>query len=681
VAAHARRYHRSVRVKCFSVRRWRNLVDLHVDVPAEARFVCLVGENGTGKSSVLELIAWAAHYLGLAPQLPLRRSVPQPIPGLDFGVEVTLITDLAAELKPLIVERSGWPPEVVEPWNGDITLAVRSWAGETVPPVPPGTGYSGGPDGGQYIAVVAEGCSPDMAAAVGSNVVQLIRELPDLLHLYIDAERVFPPAEVQDQEILALARQDTTLPEWLKNQAAQITQNLYLEWMRSMLGQQQRRQTDYFQDALRAGQEGLPLAPPPDPLVNYRRGLAQVLPHLKFVRLDQDRRRLIFDSAGEELPYEDLSGGERELAFLVGQIDRFGVRDGLFLLDEPELHLNAELLRGWVDYLRSTVGNGQAWVATHSLEAAEIAGPAATVVLERDDDRRVRRAAPLAARPALTTLAAAVGTPAFSIARSRFVLIEGTRERRERERFAIALDTSVADRFIEADGCEEVIQKMRLLRNLASEEEQLRVAAVVDRDFRTDEQRARLLSNDDVYVMGLHEIENFFLQPALIQHLLREVGRSADEALALLQAGSDDHAGTWSFEKAKTELEWREDARGPTAVARTMTWSVAQGDTNEAARRIAETIPGVEGSEKARRRIEIRRRLDEYGDVRAELDRLARMCFGKETLASVSRQLGFRDASAVEARAAVLWRDGTIPRPAEATDIRGYLDSVPVLGS
>ena len=365
---------------------------------------------------------------------------------------------------------------------------------------------------------------------------------------------------------------------------------------------------------------------------------------------------------GQRTAYEALSGGERELAFLLGQIDRFGVRDGLVLLDEPELHLNAELLRGWLDYLRSTVRNGQAWVATHSLEAAEIAGPVATLVVERDDDRVVRRAAPLANRPALSTLAAAVGTPAFSVARSRFVLIEGKRERRERERFATLLDASVADRYIEADGCEEVLAKVAALRSLASSEEQLRVGGVVDRDFRTDAQREELKSSHGVHVMSIHEVENLFLQPALLRHLLADMGRDADDVLRILQEAADPDAGRWAFEKTKSEDNWQEAGRAPRVVAAGITWSEATKNVDDAARRIATAIPDIEGAEVARRRLAVRNRFQEYETLRSDEDRLSQWCFGKEALPRVSAELGFKDSSAIESRAAVLWRLGEVPQ-------------------
>ena len=50
-----------VQVIRVTIKAWRDLrdVELHVGV-------CLVGENGTGKSGVLELLSAAAHQLGIA---------------------------------------------------------------------------------------------------------------------------------------------------------------------------------------------------------------------------------------------------------------------------------------------------------------------------------------------------------------------------------------------------------------------------------------------------------------------------------------------------------------------------------------------------------------------------------------------------------------------------------------
>ncbi|MFN8133113.1 MAG: AAA family ATPase [Solirubrobacteraceae bacterium] len=669
-----------MRVESIKVQGWRNLADVSVDVPADARFVCLVGENGTGKSSILELLTWVAHHLGLSPAAQTRRPAPQiPLSGGSHNIEVTVGVDLDQQLLDALVVQHGLEHGLVGSWGGRLMFWSRGWAGANPPSdLPPGTSVSTNPFGGQAIVVTAGGYEPE-SIRLGGAVVQSLRQTPALLHLYIDADRVFPNSEVQDHEVLAFSRQDFSLPDWLKNQAAQLTQNLYLEWMRSMLGGQQRLQAEYYQQALAAQKSGEAAPPPHDPLEGYRDGLQQVLPHLRLVRLDHETRRLIFDSAGAEVPYEELSGGERELAFLVGQLDRFGMRDGLFLLDEPELHLNPELLRGWLDYLRSTVDEGQAWVATHSLEAAEVAGPMATLVIERDDDRLVRSVSPLADRPALSTLAAAVGTPAFSVGRSRFVLIEGTRERRERERFATVLESATADRFIEAGGCEEVLHRVDALRSLASQEEQLRIAGIIDRDFRTDEQRRSVLQEYGVHVLSVCEIENLFLQPELVRRLLVDSNRNDEDALLILQRCADPDAGRWAYEKARVEEGWSEDSKPGVREAGQLGWQLISPDPDQAAKRIAEQLITLSEADQARRRIAIAAKMNQWATMRADANRLSTECFGKQVLHRLAGQLGFSDATELESRAAVLWRSGAVPRPDAAREIREYLDAVPVL--
>ena len=55
-----------VQVIRVTIKAWRDLRDVELHVGAETPLVCLVGENGTGKSGVLELLSAAAHQLGIA---------------------------------------------------------------------------------------------------------------------------------------------------------------------------------------------------------------------------------------------------------------------------------------------------------------------------------------------------------------------------------------------------------------------------------------------------------------------------------------------------------------------------------------------------------------------------------------------------------------------------------------
>ena len=208
-----------------------------------------------------------------------------------------------------------------------------------------------------------------------------------------------------------------------------------------------------------------------DPFLNYRDRLRKVLPHLQFLGIQSSgpERTVRFDSAGLELNFSQLSGGEREIAFLTGQIDRFRLQHGLMLVDEPELHLNPDLLRIWLAFLRDTILDGQVWFATHSLEAVEIAGPDSTFVFERDQGTRlVSNPRILSGRPVLSALSAAIGSPAFSLSKLHFVFIEGDRQSRERERFYSVCGLPERNRFLEAGGCEEVVRRFGMVRELAA---------------------------------------------------------------------------------------------------------------------------------------------------------------------------------------------------------------------
>ena len=205
-----------------------------------------------------------------------------------------------------------------------------------------------------------------------------------------------------------------------------MTTMLYDEWLKYFLAQENQAGTRLIKEIRRARQGSGPEPIFVDHFAGYKESLHKVLPHVVFTGVDPKTRTLLFDTAGLELSFNQLSGGEREIAFLIGQIDRFGLRKGLFLLDEPELHLNADLIRSWVGYLTGTVETGQIWLATHSLEAVEAAGQQATFVLERNETtRKVESLARLDTRPVLSALSRAVGTPAFSISQLLFIFVEG----------------------------------------------------------------------------------------------------------------------------------------------------------------------------------------------------------------------------------------------------------------
>jgi hypothetical protein len=458
-----------------------------------------------------------------------------------------------------------------------------------------------------------------------------------------------------------------------------MTSNLYAQWVRAMLGEQQRLAVEFLQAAQAERAAGRTVVPPEDTLARYREALSSILPHLQFVELDMQRRELVYDSAGHRVGYHELSTGEKELAFLVGQVERFGVRDGIFLLDEPELHLNAELLRRWTEYLRGTVRHGQVWLATHSLEVAEVAGAAATIVLERGADRSVRRAVPIGERPVLATLCRAVGTPAFSLLDRRFVFVEGRVELGESERVRRLLDTGTSVHFLESGSCGEVLSRLRGVSGVASAAEQLRVGAIIDRDHRSERQAAAVEA-EGVFVLPVHELENAFLQPAMLTAILAQAGRDREGVTELLRRATDPIAGVWILQRAAMRHEWEDVPAALRRAAMPFSRDDVLGDRDAFLEAVLQSQP-LDEADTARRHRHLVEAASAYEAARENIDELWRVCSGKEAIRNVARDLGFRGLAALEARAFAAWDAGEVPRPDFVPAARRYIDELALAGA
>lgn len=126
-------------------------------------------------------------------------------------------------------------------------------------------------------------------------------------------------------------QQDWDSPEFTRQWAYRPTRTLYEELMKYFLGVEERCATEYV-TAIRRARDAGTLEPVfVDPFDGYKATLLEVLPHLRFVGVESSgqRRTPLFDSAGVELAFSRLSGGEREIAFLIGQIERFRLQRGL----------------------------------------------------------------------------------------------------------------------------------------------------------------------------------------------------------------------------------------------------------------------------------------------------------------------------------------------------------------
>jgi len=330
-------------------------------------------------------------------------------------------------------------------------------------------------------------------------------------------------------------------------------------------------------------------------------------------------------------------------------------------------------VRTWVAYLRDTVQDGQVWIATHSLEAVEVAGHDATFVLEREGDTRVvARADPLSERPVISVLSSTLGSPAFSISRLRFIYMEGERQTRERERFHIIVGDASTNRFMEAGNGREVLRKVEVLRELAAETgEPLRIGGVLDRDFRTDDEVASLEADRGVHVLGVHEVENLLLQPEALRVLVQRSGGDPESVLELIRRASDRFAGLWILQRGAHIAEIRDLQSAIRQAAGNMDWDTFEPDPDGAVQRLADSHDFA-GEDEAPFRDALRGAATEYSKSRESPD-LWKSCLGKQVLAVIPGSVGLTNQVTLERTVTQLWVTGEIAPSNEADALSQYV--------
>ncbi len=517
-----------MRIRRIKINRWRHFENIDLLLDDDASLVCIVGANGTGKSHILELIAASAHELGLSPGVETARGSVYSDPH-----DVEIVFYLAPSVSPVVdqfvndLRFAGW----------DRTLQIKSTLSQE------------GDNNKRQIT--AGGVVESEAANAAALVIAAMRSMEAVHFLSLDADRSYPKRQLNAHQVAEAYDIDWTIAEYTKGRSFRSSATLYDEWLKYFLAKENQAGAKLMKENRRSAKAGTSQPVFTDHFSSFAADVHKVLPHMTFSGVDPRERTLLFDTTGLELSFNQLSGGEREIAFQIGQIERFGLRQGLFLLDEPELHLNADLIRQWVSYLTGTVLNGQIWLATHSLEAVEAAGPTASFVLERNENtRKVDNLARLDTRPVLTALSRAVGTPAFSIAQLKFVYVEGDEQLGERERFRRIAGTPTDVRFMEGGSCTEVMRRLADVKALAEESGSgIRIGAIVDRDFRDTAELTSLAAVGDLHVLSVLECENLFLHPNTIAPLLLQNGKQTKHG-DLVRAASDARAGAWIYQYA-----------------------------------------------------------------------------------------------------------------------------------
>jgi ABC-type transport system involved in cytochrome c biogenesis ATPase subunit len=645
-----------MRIRSITIQKWRHFENIEIRLSEDAGLVCIVGANGTGKSHLLELVAACAHHLGLAQGIEIPRGNPFNDPH-EFTLQFYVARGVSSAVDEELADMDSFAE-----WDRTISISSRR-----------------SPEVAETILRTGGIANVVASRRLAEAVAEKLRQSEEVHFLSLDADRAYPNKKINFNEVAQAYEIDWAGVEYTRGRSFKTTTTLYDEWIKYFLARENQSGTNLIKEIRLARLAGLPEPTFADHFRPYKEALQKVLPHIVFTGVDSKQRTLLFDTTGLELSFNQLSGGEREIAFLIGQIDRFGLRQGLFLLDEPELHLNADLIRTWVGYLTSTVAEGQIWLATHSLEAVEAAGQQATFVLERNEEtRKVDSLARLDARPVLSALSRAVGTPAFSISQLLFVFVEGEENVGERERYRKLAGLPLNVRFMECGSCNEVIRRVSAIKSLAAEADAgIRIGGVVDRDFRSDQEALALADENGIFVLPVHEAENFFLDPQTLSTLLAQNGRPNVAARDLIRSAAEARAGSWIFQRALSTRNARSfPAIAPAAKehAKGMTWARIDADRDAAIASIVE-LSGFDAENQRKLGGILGICVNSFGVKRTQ-DRLWKICEGKQVLNAVAQETGFSGAPALIQASFAAWsREGTVI-PTELTALRTYLEGL-----
>lgn len=234
-----------MKIRNLQIIKWRNFENIQLSIPDEATLVALIGENGAGKSSILDIINSAAHRLGLSAGVDIPRGDPFADEH-DFRIDAYINRKVEDLLERNVI--ASYQSQGIS-FDGCISIASkRDNAGTNTTIFL--TAHEGKQLGNQYASVI----------------VKALRQKEDTYHLSLDADRSYPPKPVQAHEYAQSLDQDWGLMQFKKNRAHVSSRNKYDEWMKYCVGTEAKCATEAYQAQRLAAAKGLQ---PPEFIDNF----------------------------------------------------------------------------------------------------------------------------------------------------------------------------------------------------------------------------------------------------------------------------------------------------------------------------------------------------------------------------------------------------------------------------
>jgi predicted ATPase len=480
------------------VDRFRHLRDVEFGpfrAPTKiGELIVLAGQNGGGKSSILELLA-----LGLATRYSYQYYQARQMGAHSFAIKIGL-TD----------------GELVELESDANNPAVVGFARE---------------NRGYWIQVNLPQALGGRDASLNEQVHALVsrkfQSFARRLGFFIRSDRAYAARKYDQRHIFNYKNREQ--PGHLSTLSYKETSEQYAD-MYDFLVEQSYHHIYELGLHYKRQQEGQSSVVPSDPLAPYNALLGRLFPGYTFVDTSSASLSLqVRLPSGDVIPFQDMSSGEKEVFFILAFFVRHSISNSVIVVDEPELHLHPELGRKFVRLMRKIMPGNQIWIATHSADLIDEAGRERAFFVRR----KLANAAEAEVLPAtseeheLQLVRDLFGYSGFIGVSKKLVFTEGTNAGADRKTFANLFPELAEEIKIIPAGSSSNLQRINraILALLSSNFAQCEFYLIRDRDYMSDAAIAKQTSSapNRLFVLKRHEIENYLLDEGVIKAVLGDI--------------------------------------------------------------------------------------------------------------------------------------------------------------
>lgn len=268
---------------------------------------------------------------------------------------------------------------------------------------------------------------------------------------------------------------------------------------------------------------------PSDPLLPYNELMGKLFPGYSFADLDEETFALnVRLPNGVIIPFHDLSSGEKEVFFILSFFLRMNIRSSIIVIDEPELHLHPELARRFLRLLRTIRPGNQIWCATQSAELVDEAGRDRTFYLHRAPDCSHMECKPATSEEAhIGLLRDIFGYSGYVGIAGKIVFIEGIESSADRKAFALWFSDEVKDVKLIPVGSVGNLYRINkaVLALIEMRVAQCQFYLIRDHDYLSEDAvaKARDIAPGQLFVLDRYHIENYLLDEYAIADVLQSV--------------------------------------------------------------------------------------------------------------------------------------------------------------